>query len=146
MMKMVDLSLYLFIVLVLMFLIFKNIQLKKKFNKSVETLFQVYIDKNIIENATKTQLADFKDTSSIEKQSQENFILFLNQSRDWAFKYIEDVQKAIDEFLNKVEPIVEYHKAYGQVVAISPWTQQLDKISEAVDQLKMVMPKEKDEL
>lgn len=145
-MKMVDLSLYLFIVLVLMFLIFKNIQLKKKFNKSVETLFQVYIDKNIIENATKTQLADLKDTTSIEKESQENFILFLNQSRDWAFQYIEDVQKAIDDFLNKVEPIVEYHKAYGQVVSISPWTQQLDKISEAVDQLKIVMPKEKDVL
>jgi hypothetical protein len=143
---MVDLVLYLSIVLVLMFFIFQNIRLKKRFAKSVETLFQVYIDKTIIENATKSRLADLKESDLVEKESQENFISFLNQSRDWAFQYIEDVQLAINNFIEKVDPIVDYHKKFGKAVAISPWTEQLDKISEAVDELKNVMPKEKTEI
>lgn len=143
---MIDLVLYLSIVLVLMFLIFQNIRLKKRFTKSVETLFQVYIDKTIIENATKSRLADLKESDLVEKESQENFISFLNQSRDWAFQYIEDVQLAINNFIEKVDPIVDYHKKFGKVVAISPWTEQLDKISEAVDELKNVMPKEKTDI
>ena len=78
-----------------------------KINQAFAKLFisheslQDFISKNNVE---------FKNDSDIHK---ENFIKFLSDSRDWAFTYIEDVQKALDKFITDVEPEIIYFEKYG---------------------------------
>lgn len=131
---------YLIVSLIIIVLVIKNFTLQKKFNESVRALFQSYIDKTIVENATKSILIDANLEKPFEKDVQENFITFLNQSREWAFKYIEDVQLAINTFFDKVDPVIEYHNRVGSAISLEPWKGQLDEISLAVKELKAVMP------
>lgn len=54
---------------------------------------QLKIDKIVLIDKLQ-EFIDAKESESIEKT--DGFVKFLSESRDWAFKYIEDVQKAID--------------------------------------------------
>jgi hypothetical protein len=108
-----------------------------KVNQAFAKLFisheslQDFISKNNVE---------FKNDSDIHK---ENFIKFLSDSRDWAFLYIEDVQKALDKFITEVEPEILYFDQYGEVLSTQrPDYISLKKISEAFKELKTVMPME----
>ena len=108
-----------------------------KINQDFAKLFisheslQDFISKNNVE---------FKNDSDIHK---ENFIKFLSDSRDWAFLYIEDVQKALDKFITEVEPEILYFDQYGEVLSTQrPDYISLKKISEAFKELKTVMPME----
>ena len=108
-----------------------------KINQAFAKLFisheslQDFISKNNVE---------FKNDSDIHK---ENFIKFLSDSRDWAFLYIEDVQKALDKFITEVEPEILYFDQYGEVLSTQrPDYISLKKISEAFKELKTVMPME----
>jgi hypothetical protein len=83
---------------------------------------------------------EFKNDSDIHK---ENFIKFLSDSRDWAFTYIEDVQKALDKFITDVEPEIIYFEKYGEILSTQrPDYISLKKISEAFKELKSIMPAE----
>lgn len=42
------------------------------------------------------KILDKESSKSVEET--EGFLKFVSESRDWAFQYIEDVQKAIDEY------------------------------------------------
>jgi hypothetical protein len=108
-----------------------------KINQAFAKLFisheslQDFISKNNVE---------FKNDSDIHK---ENFIKFLSDSRDWAFTYIEDVQKALDKFVNDVEPEIIYFEKYGAILSEQrPDYISLKKISEAFKELKSIMPVE----
>jgi hypothetical protein len=108
-----------------------------KINQAFAKLFisheslQDFISKNNVE---------FKNDSDIHK---ENFIKFLSDSRDWAFSYIEDVQKALDKFITDVEPEIIYFEQYGEVLSTErPDYLSLKKISKAFNELKTVMPVE----
>jgi hypothetical protein len=108
-----------------------------KINQAFAKLFisheslQDFISKNNVE---------FKNDSDIHK---ENFIKFLSDSRDWAFTYIEDVQKALDKFVNDVEPEIIYFEKYGAILSEQrPDYISLKRISEAFKELKSVMPVE----
>lgn len=108
-----------------------------KINQAFAKLFisheslQDFISKNNVE---------FKNDSDIHK---ENFIKFLSDSRDWAFTYIEDVQKALDKFITDVEPEIIYFEKYGSILSEQrPDYISLKKISESFKELKSVMPVE----
>jgi hypothetical protein len=107
-----------------------------KINQAFAKLFisheslQDFIAKNNIE---------FKNDIDIHK---ENFIKFLSDSRDWAFDYIEDVQKALDKFVVDVEPEMEYFKKYGELSSAYPLYPGMKKIVEAYDELIKLMPVE----
>lgn len=53
------------------------------------------IDKAIIMGEL-AKILDKESSKSVEET--EGFLKFVSESRDWAFQYIEDVQKAIDEY------------------------------------------------
>jgi biopolymer transport protein ExbB/TolQ len=74
----------------------------------------------------------------------QNFIKFLSDSRDWAFKYIEDVQVGIKKFMDEVQPQIDYYNKYGVVVdgMIPPHDFALKKISKEIDELKKFLPEE----
>lgn len=100
--------------------------------------------KLIIDNAALTKIIDdglssYKDDQEVHK---ENFIKFLSESRDWAFTYIEEVQSGLEEFVNDIQPEINYFKEYGDIVSMHPNYYSLKKITEAYDKLAKLLPKE----
>jgi hypothetical protein len=107
----------------------------------VRTQYQkLFIDMMILE-----KLMDEVEESKIkldESVHKENFIKFISDSRDWAYQYIEDVQLGINNFVNEIEPEVNYFKEYGAVGAMMPNYHSMKKIVEEYEKLKKFLPKE----
>ena len=86
-------------------------------------------------NSTKKEDSD----SDVHK---ENFIKFLSDSRDWAYLYIEDVQKGLAKFVDGIEPEIAYFDEYGLVGEAYPHYHSMKKISQAYKELKKLLPEE----
>ena len=86
-------------------------------------------------NSTKKEDSD----SDVHK---ENFIKFLSDSRDWAYLYIEDVQKGLSKFVSEIEPEISYFDEYGEVGSAYPHYHSMKKISEEYKELKKLLPEE----
>lgn len=85
---------------------------------------------------------EVKNIASAEDLHKENFIKFLSDSRDWAYQYIEDVQNAISNFVDEVEPTIEYFDKYGMIVEGSPHHESMKTISNSFKKLKTILPKD----
>jgi hypothetical protein len=94
------------------FLSVSIIKTKIKNNELLEKLLEANIDKALIANRLETEL--IKSPNS-EQPEQEGFINFLNQSRDWAFEYIELVQSKIKEFEKEIDPIIKNVESHNDV-------------------------------
>lgn len=88
-------------------------------------------------NSTKKEDSD----SDVHK---ENFIKFLSDSRDWAYLYIEDVQKGLSKFVDDIEPEISYFDEYGLVGEAYPHYHSMKKISKAYKELKKLLPEEEE--
>ena len=82
---------------------------------------------------------------SPEDLHKENFIKFLSDSRDWAYTYIEDVQKGLNDFIKNVEPSIDHFNKFGIVVEGSPHHKSMKIISENFKNLKKLLPEETDD-
>lgn len=71
----------------------------------------------------------------------DGFVKFLSDSREWAFAYIEEVQKVLKKFVDEVGPEIEDYRNFGQAID-SPHSKTLDKISNAYAELEKVLPKD----
>jgi hypothetical protein len=100
-------------------------------------IVQLQIDKQILTHRLKEEM---EKRNSADIENTDGFLKFISQSRDWAFDYIEQVQAALLEFKNKVEPQILYAKTYGTTVGESTHSIIVDKISDAYDDLVKVMP------
>jgi hypothetical protein len=120
-------------------LLINNLKLRSKTKNLTAQVIQISLDKAILSEELKKVL-DQKDSESIEQS--EGFLKFISQSRDWAFDYIEQVQAALLEFKNRVEPQILYSKTYGTTVGESTHTIIINKISDAYDDLAKVMPED----
>jgi hypothetical protein len=127
------------LLLIIAVLLINNLRAHFKNKKLVAEIIQIALDKSVISERLKQEL-DSKESGSIEKS--EGFLKFISQSRDWAFDYIEQVQAALLEFKNKVEPQILYAKTYGTVSAETPHTIIIGKISDAYDDLIKIMPED----
>ena len=100
-------------------------------------------------NATMREAFDASLQSPVSKEEQdihkENFIKFLSDSRDWAFEYIEDVQKQLENFVRDIEPEIMYFDEYGVVGDAYPHYHSMKKISSAYKDLKKLLPEEADD-
>jgi hypothetical protein len=116
--------------------------LLKKFidikGKATKLLFDNFTLEKIIE------LQNDEDLKSDQSVHKENFLKFISESRDWAFNYIEDVQKAISQFVNEVEPEINYFKEYGDIGAMAPNYYSMKKFVEEYEKLKMLLPTEEE--
>lgn len=97
-------------------------------------------------NQALEQAAGLDQSEEIPDVHKENFIKFLSDSRDWAFEYIEEVQKGLADFIEAVEPEIEYYNAYGAAIEgmVSPHDKALKKISVEFAKLKTLLPEDKD--
>ena len=82
-------------------------------------------------------------TKNEEEIHKENFIKFLSDSRDWAFNYIEEVQKGLEEFINDVDAHIAYFDEYGIVLSTEqPHYMAMKQISKSYKELKKLLPEE----
>ena len=88
-----------------------------------------------------------ENNDDAEYVHKESFIKFLSDSRDWAFTYIEDVQKGLETFIQNVEPHIEYYDAYGPAVEgmMPPHDAALKSISKEFKELKKLLPEDADD-
>ena len=111
-----------------------------RITKINQAFVKLFISHESLQDFISKNNVEFKNDSDIHK---ENFIKFLSDSRDWAFTYIEDVQKALDKFITDVEPEIIYFEKYGGILSTGrPDYISLKKISESFKELKSVMPVE----
>lgn len=84
-----------------------------------------------------------RETSKTDKdQSNEDFLKFVSDSRDWAYQYIEEVQDSLNKFINDIEPEIAYFDEYGIVGSAYPHYHSMKKISESYKELKKLLPEE----
>ena len=122
-----------FILLVLSLIFFSLYLLQKRKNKV------------IVANVLKIlamQEEDYKNNKTDEEKSNEAFLKFVSDSRDWAYTYIEEVQASVDNFINDIEPEIIYFDEYGVVGSAYPHYYSMKKISEAYKELKKILPED----
>ena len=81
-----------------------------------------------------------KQIEQLNLKESDGFVKFLSTSRDWAFEYIEEVQKALVEFDEEIAPRLEWATTYGNLAGETIHTETITKISEAYKKLKSVLP------
>jgi hypothetical protein len=81
-------------------------------------------------------------------QSNEDFLKFVSDSRDWAYQYIEEVQSGLKLFIDEVGPQIDYYNKYGSAVdgMIAPHDFALKKISSEFEKLKTLLPEDYDRI
>ena len=100
MIDIVNLSVFLAYTVIVAVLLVFCFKLRIEYKKTYALLVQSVFDK---EELLK-KFEEFVNDQSIKAiEETDGFVKFISQSRDWAFEYIEDVQKAIDEYKLSVE-------------------------------------------
>jgi hypothetical protein len=127
-------SFYTFSILTLLYFIIKfNKQRKQLYGLCLQFEMDKYLLSQKIEELQ-------KELATRELAKSDGFIKFISQSRDWAFQYIEEVQKALVEFDKEVADKFEWAKTYGIVTNGGTHGKVLDEISVAYNKLKSVLP------
>ena len=122
---------------VFIYLAFKFNKLKSENHNLKVEMINILQENQVLKNTLENGGVD---KSSIEKSDA--FLTFLNQSRDWAFEYIENVQKGITVFVDEVEPLLMYFDAYADAGPLGPNYDALKKISVAFKDLRKLLPEE----
>lgn len=133
-----DLIIYSIFTVAIGYFMLDSVITRRKNRQLLDKLLQANLDKAIILEKFSKEM-NSKAVSSLEKT--DGFLRFVSESREWAFKYIEEVQAALLEFEKKVSPVLEYAKTYGSVMD-SHLSKSLDSIAEAYEDLIKTLPKE----
>lgn len=119
--------------LTLLFLSLYLLQIKKNRTILANTL-QLLIMQQSMNDENKTD----------KEKSNEDFLKFVSDSRDWAYQYIEDVQVSINKFITDVEPEILYFDTYGDLMAAEPNYNSMKKISASYKELRKLLPEQED--
>lgn len=134
---MIELIVFVLFILCFSLLMFNNISLRLINRSLIKTNLQLAIDRNIFADRLLEEM-QISETKSVE--NTDGFLKFVSQSRDWAFQYIEDVQKSISQFIDDIEPEIAYFDEYGIVGDAYPHYYSMKKISASYKKLKEVIP------
>ena len=114
--------------------------LLKKFIKAKNVMAKLVFDNFTLEKLI--ELQNDKDLKTNDSVHKENFLKFISESRDWAFGYIEEVQGGLSNFIDQLEPEINYFKEYGDIGAMAPNYYSMKKFVEEYEKLKMLLPTE----
>ena len=134
----VELVVFSIALLVFIALIITNVKIRVQNNNLKSNLTQEKIDRAIIAEEVRKLMAEVDKKNS---NQNDGFLKFVSDSREAAFKYIEEVQEAIGEFDRKVGPVVKYYKETGKVLERKP-SELVRELTMAYDKLMASMPKE----
>jgi hypothetical protein len=87
-----------------------------------------------------------KENKTDKETSNEAFLKFVSDSRDWAYQYIDDVQESLNKFITDIEPEIAYFDEYGEVGSAYPHYHSMKKISGAYKELKKLLPEDYDRI
>jgi hypothetical protein len=114
-------------------------RLNIKIYSITKRLLQSEIDKNVLSK----KLFEASSPDLIKKdESSEAFLKFISDSRDIAYKHIEDTQLVLDKFISDIEPEMLYFDKFGIVGTAYPHYDSMKKISEAYKELKKLLPED----
>lgn len=119
-------------------LILLIIQRKRTLN-ALEKYVEAEIQKAIVLEKLEEAIKE-NELKSIE--GSDGFLKFVSDSREWAFKYIEDVQEAFSKFDKTVMPDLDYADTYGMLSMDMPSKDALARISKAYKELKKMLPED----
>lgn len=122
------------LVLISMSLVVVILFLNKLLRKAGADMLQVLIDKMEI---LKTLEKELEKNSLATKSTNEEFIKFLSQSRDWAFSYIEDAQEKLLRFDSVMQSVSKTYD--GKVRSSKP---ALDQVLEAYKEIETLLPED----
>lgn len=118
MIDLVNLSVFIAYIIIVAFLVIFYVKLTVSYKKTMALLVQSLVDK---EELLK-KFEEFVNDQSVKAiEETDGFVKFISQSRDWAFEYIEDVQKAI-QVLSETprSDRAQYNEAYKKVLEFLP--------------------------
>lgn len=96
-------------------LVFNNVRLYVKYNNSLKAVVKLTINENIIKEKLATALLE-----NSRLQSDDGFLKFLSESRDWAFTYIEDVQSKVFVLKEKYDKKVALDESLKELFDMLP--------------------------
>jgi hypothetical protein len=124
-----------FVFLTLLFFSLYIVQIKKN-RAIIANTVQLLIMQQSMNDENKTD----------EEKSNEAFLKFVSDSRDWAYQYIDDVQESLNKFITDIEPEIAYFDEYGEVGSAYPHYHSMKKISGAYKELKKLLPEDYDRI
>jgi effector-binding domain-containing protein len=125
------------LVTLIIFLVYRLFRLRA-FAKSLSELYMQGLADNFLLSKKVEELVQEIENKKLE--DTDGFLKFVSDSRDWAFNYIEEVQMALLEFDNEISPQLEWATTYGALTGKTVHSGTIDKISEAYDKLKSILP------
>ena len=123
--------------------ILKNLWLKFQYADALNKILQMQLDATTTNAFLLDKLKDKDKEESVKTDVQEGFINFLNQSRESAFEYIENVQSTLGNVVTDLSPIVEFHDKYGAIFDTDT-RNQMQVVSNSFRELKKLIPEEVD--
>jgi hypothetical protein len=93
----------------------------------------------IIEQTANKIASKLDDEEEIMKES---FLKFVSDSREWAFEYIENVQKQIKDFIDVADKQFSFFDSYGVLSEGHLYYENMKTISEEYKKLKALLPEE----
>lgn len=88
-----ELVVFIIFIVAIVVLAFNSVRLTMKYRSSLNAIVKLTINENILKEKLATALTENSKSSS----GDDGFVKFLSDSRDWAYKYIEDVQAEIEK-------------------------------------------------
>ena len=125
-----------------LYLAVANIKLRKNYAILSATLTQSMLDQTLIESELKAALVEIEQR---EIENTDGFVKFLSESREYAFRYIEEAQEKLVDFQKAVEPMFAWATSYGLVLGESAHTKMVDDIYQEYLKLKTIIPDEQGE-
>lgn len=132
----INLSIFILFILLFAVFVFDSVRLRLVNKKIFNSLAQAEIDKGIISDKLNKTILEH----SAEKS--DGFLRFMEDSREDAYRYIEETQEAIKVFDEEIGPVVKYYKDTGRSTT-RKISELLQKISMAYDIIMTLMPEEK---
>ena len=108
-----------------------------RMSKLTQEFSKLFISHKSLQDFVEKNNFEFKNDNDVHK---ENFIKFLSDSRDWAFTYIEDVQKGLEKFISNVEPEIVNFDENSSTYEGTEYHNLMKRISEEYKELKKLMP------
>jgi hypothetical protein len=125
------------LVTLIIFLVYRLFKMTKFANTLSEAYMQQLADNFLLQKEVERL---YQEAENKKLQETDGFVKFISQSRDWAFQYIEEVQKALAEFDDEVAAQLQWATTYGRLSGDTVHTNTVNIVSEAYKKLKSVLP------
>jgi hypothetical protein len=116
-----------------------NIKVRFKNKENQNQINQLSIDNLML----LSKVSDLFDELNAKKlENTDGFLKFIEESRNWAFQYIEEVQSALSQFDKEISSKFEWANSYGTVLGDTSHLNIINEISLAYEKLKMLLPED----